>query len=33
MYPLLVGGTLLLLVFIVVYYFVRIKGRYEVVES
>ena len=33
MYPLLVGGTLLLLVFIVGYYFVRIKGRYEVVES
>lgn len=33
MYPLLVGGTLLLLVFIVVYYFARIKGRYEVVKS
>jgi len=33
MYPLLVGGTVLLVVFLIIYYFARIKGRYEVVEG
>jgi hypothetical protein len=33
MYPVIVGGSLLLLIFITLYYFVRIKGRYEVVEG
>ena len=33
MYPLLVVGTLVLIVFLILYYFLRIKGRYEVVEG